>query len=315
LIIIILCCAGYIGYRYQTYLMFWKYTQNKLGQSLENIKTLQNKGQKRRELLGLAKICEEYLNEKQTSTDAFNLAGRVHYNLGQLYLEYPFTDLIIYNKLDKINDRAKDEFEKAVKNFKKEIALYGNNNINIDRSLKLAASYFYTKYYNLDQIYKIIDPIDRFDPVNQVEEIRFCSLIRILRGDIEQGLDLLKKNDIKSEDQKRQLFFATACKMAGRYTNAILEYKKVLNKTADNNIKKVINYSLGEIYFNQSLHKESLFHFSNALKIDKSDNQLKIWIGKNFSALGYKRKAKVIWSEVLASDRSNTEVKKLLNLM
>ena len=56
-------------------------------------------------------------------------------------------------------------------------------------------------------------------------------------------------------------------------------------------------------------------HFINALTIDGRDNTLKIWIGKNYSALGDKKRAKAIWTEVLVSDRTNKEAKKLLGLM
>jgi len=66
------------------------------------------------------------------------------------------------------------------------------------------------------------------------------------------------------------------------------------------------------LYYNQSLYNESLAHFSSALAIDERDNELKIWIGKNYSALGNKAKARAVWSEVLAIDSANEEVKKLL---
>ena len=80
-------------------------------------------------------------------------------------------------------------------------------------------------------------------------------------------------------------------------------------------IIKLVHINLGKIFYNRSLYKESLYHFNQALNIDERDILLKIWIGKNYSALGYKTRAKAIWSEVLVSDSSNQEVKKLLGLM
>jgi len=45
------------------------------------------------------------------------------------------------------------------------------------------------------------------------------------------------------------------------------------------------------------------------------DTTPKIWIGKNYSALGEKDKAKAIWSEVLTTDGTNAEVKRLMGTM
>jgi tetratricopeptide (TPR) repeat protein len=94
-----------------------------------------------------------------------------------------------------------------------------------------------------------------------------------------------------------------------------MNFKKILGMTTDNGILKLAHANLGKIYFNQSLYKESLAHFAEALKIDDRDQILKIWIGKDYSALGDKTKARAIWTEVLTADRSNEEVKKLLGLM
>ena len=94
-----------------------------------------------------------------------------------------------------------------------------------------------------------------------------------------------------------------------------MSFKNILENCSDKSVTKLANINLGKIYFNQSLYKESLMHFTYALTIDERDNTLKIWIGKNYSALGEKTKAKAIWAEVLASDQTNKEAKELLGLM
>jgi GH15 family glucan-1,4-alpha-glucosidase len=47
----------------------------------------------------------------------------------------------------------------------------------------------------------------------------------------------------------------------------------------------------------------------------EEDNYFKIWISRNYLALGEKDKAKAILSKVLLSDRKNKEVEELLKVI
>jgi len=79
-------------------------------------------------------------------------------------------------------------------------------------------------------------------------------------------------------------------------------------------MKKLIHINLGIVYYNQSLFRESMSHFNSVVEIDPGDINARIWIGKNHYAMGEKDKAKAIWSDVLARDKSNREVQKLLGV-
>ncbi len=148
-----------------------------------------------------------------------------------------------------------------------------------------------------------------------VDDVRFCALMYVLAGKTQEGFGILGEHGKTSDTLEGRLFQATLYAISKQYTNAIINYQEVLRKTSDSSVLKLAHINLGKLYYNQSLFNESLGHFTSALSIDERDNQLKIWIGKNYSALGNKAKARAIWSEVLAIDAGNEEVKKLLNPM
>jgi hypothetical protein len=83
-------------------------------------------------------------------------------------------------------------------------------------------------------------------------------------------------------------------------------------KTSDDPFVQKLCYSnLGKIYYSQNLYKESLDQFNAALNFG-DDINCRIWIGKNYSAMGMKDKAKAFMDEVLVLNPDNEEVKKLL---
>lgn len=315
LIISLITLAAYTGNKYKQYIFFWEYTYNKLCESLSNIEKIKYTEKKMAGLRELSIICGRYEEENQTSPEAFSLSAKVHFQLGEVYNGGTFSDMLIMDNLSSMNNNAKAEFINSIIDFKKMIALSSGNEINLQDSLFMAMACYYADYCPAKEIYTIINKIDNHESLNNIEFARFCAALDIINGNNDKGLDILKKFDKKSETLNGRLFLATVYKMAGMYTNALLEFKSILEKTNEIDVKKLVSINLGRIYYNQSLYNESLYYFTNALNIDAKDNKLKIWIGKNYSSLGMKIKAKAIWNEVLASDNNNEEAKKLLGLM
>jgi uncharacterized protein HemY len=97
-------------------------------------------------------------------------------------------------------------------------------------------------------------------------------------------------------------------------TEAIIAFQKIL-KSAEDSVSQRIAYSnLGRIYYDQRLYKESLEQYTAALALG-DDLNCRLWLGKNYMALGEKDKAKTVWTEVLNADSSNEEAKKLLGMI
>ena len=313
-ILVLVIGSGYLIYTYRSYIFFWKYTFNKLEAKIAEASRIKDREQRKNLLLELNKLFKDSKDENITSADSFLRAGKVHFLLGETYLKSSFSDMVINDTLKDTPPEAHAEFASAIKDVRKGLALYGYNDMQ-EYFILLAKASFYTGYYPIEEIAKLTASIDSPEKMGGIETVRFIGVTGILNGKEDAGLELIKKYGHVGDTLEGQLFLATAYKLAKRYTNAIMEYKQVLAKTKDNSIMKLAQINLGKIYFIQSLYSESLAQFNNALKIDERDMMLKIWIGKSYSAMGDETKAKAVWTEVLTSDRSNEEVKKLLGVM
>jgi tetratricopeptide (TPR) repeat protein len=303
----------YFGNKYKQYIFFWKYTSSKLSRELDNI-IAKPKSERSGKLLDISGVFLDYCLKNQDSAESFLLMGKIYYLLANDKLNKTFTELIIYNKTDNIPEMIKPGFIDAVKYLRKGIALSHSGKTDPEYNILLAKSYYYSGYYDPGFIFSTINNPDPAQ-INDAEDIRFISIAGIINGNKEYGIEILEKFGKLSDNIKDKFFKAKAYNLAGKYTDAIIKFKEIIEITTDNELKKLGNVNLGVIYFNQSLYKESLVHFINAYILDGNDNNLKIWIGKNYSAMGDRKKAKQIWNEVLASDQSNNEVKKLLGVL
>ncbi|MBN2160733.1 MAG: hypothetical protein JW807_15190 [Spirochaetes bacterium] len=314
LALILIGAASFFGVRYRHHLAFWKYTQTKLEKKIASMRQIKDAARRREALSDLADIYERYKDEHQVDPDAFFTSGEIHFLLGETYLPGNFSELFINDRARDIGKEARDEFLKAMKDIKKGAAIK-NGDLDGERSLMLARSGFYTDYHSPTEIFQMIENIgDSIKPDN-IENIRFYSVINILNRHEDYGLKHLLKHGMVRDNIQGLLFYATAERTAKKYTGAIVSYKDVLARTSDENIRKLVHVNLGKIYFNRSLYRESIEQFGYALKIDEKDSTPKIWIGKNYSAMGEKDKARAIWSDVLTSDGKNTEVRELLGTM
>jgi tetratricopeptide (TPR) repeat protein len=315
-VIVLVCIAALaiLGLRYERYITFWRYNQSKLNKEIEAVKREKSPSTKRTMLKRLADTMDQYEIEHQTDPDAFYLSGKVHYLLGETYLPADFSNLVINDSLSSIGRNSKREFLGAIRDIKKGIAL-DNAGPDEEYCIILAKSCFYSDYNSPAEIFRIIQKSRDPENLADVENIRFYAYINIINKREDYGLALLSRHGMISDNIKGLLFYATAEKIAKKYTRAIQSYKNVLARTMDDGVQKLVHVNLGKIYFSQSLYRESLEQFNLALKSDERDVVPKIWIGKNYSAMGQKNKARAIWSEVLTSDETNVEVKELLKAM
>jgi tetratricopeptide (TPR) repeat protein len=305
----------FLGIRYHRYLTFWKFSQNKLEKRVETVRQIKEIDKKREALADLSETYERYKEEHPVDPDAFYVSGEIHYMLGELHLPGNFSELYINDRVHDVSKDAKLEFLKAIRDIKKGCAL--DNSVPDDnRSFMLAKAGFYTDYSSPAEILRMIEKTGESIKLKEnVENIRFYSIANIMNKREDYGLKYLAAYGTVKDNIQGLLFYATAERAAKKYTGAIVSYKNVLARTSDDKLRKLVHINLGKIYFNQSLYRESIDQFSRALKIDERDSMPKIWIGKNYSAMGEKDKAKAIWSEVLTRDGANTEVKKLMGIM
>ena len=315
LLVLVISGIGYLGIKYQQYVFFWKYTYNKISSELSKASGIEDLEKKKVKLLEISKICDDYNLKNQASAETYLLAGKAHFLLGEIYLNKTFSEYIISNCADCVSRKARDEFLVVVRNIRKAIALYNSDEIDPEYILIIAEAYYYSDYYDVKNILALTDKIEKVEKLSNVDDIRFLSIIDILNKKEDYGLEILQKYGMVSDSVYGRFFLASAYNLAGKYTDAIMTFKNILDSSSDNSLLKLANINLGKIYFNRSLYRESLEYFTNAIKLDEGDNSSRIWIGKNYAALGERTKARAIWSEVLVSDHTNSEAKKLLGLM
>lgn len=313
-IIILIGAAIALGVHYRHYLAFWKYSQNKLEKRIDAVKKMKDLLKKREALADYADLYEKQKQERLIDGDLFFRSGEIHYLMGETYLPGSFSELFINDRTGDVSKEARQEFLKSIRDIKKGCAL--DNDAPDDRhSFMLAKAAFYTGFYSPGDIFEMIEKTGDSARLNDIENVRFFAISNIINKKEDFGLKYLAQNGMVKDNIQGLLFYATAERIAKKYTGAIISYKDVLTRTSDESIRKLVHVNLGKIYFNQSLYRESLDQFSQALKIDEKDTAPKIWIGKNYSAMGEKDKAKAIWSEVLTTDGANTEVRHLMGTM
>ncbi len=312
--VILIGAAVYLGVRYQHYLAFWKYNQSKLEKKIEAMRLIKDADRRREAIVDLSDAYERLKLERMTDPDTFFVSGELHYMMGESYLPGSFSELYINDRVSEASREAKAEFLKAIRDIKKAAAL-DNGAMDDARCFMLAKAALYADYYTPAEIFLMIEKTGETIKQKGVENIRFYSMVNIANKREDYGLKYLAEHGMVRDNIQGKLFYATAERLAKKYTGAIVTYKDVLARTSDEQVRKLVHINLGKIYFNQTLYRESLDQFFLALKIDAKDSVPKIWIGKNYSAMGEKDKAKAIWSEVLTTDGMNTEAKALMKMM
>ena len=123
---------------------------------------------------------------------------------------------------------------------------------------------------------------------------------------------LLSKGAVSSSFNGK-LFLASAYTLAKKYTLAIIEFNALLKSSHDPSSERIIGVSLAKVYFAQSLYNESMALLQPLVLADASDAEAKIWLAKNYAALGEKARAKDLLSQVLSADADNAEAKSLIH--
>ena len=313
-IIIVLCTIGYFTYRNREYLMFWRYSDNKLAAKL---KKAEKGGNKLTDLKNLVQMFDNYRENNPLDQDAYFYSARVYYGIAVANMPRNFSDFVINNLGDDISTAltplSLDGFQKAIKYMRKGMVLGDKKKIDHEYMMIFAYSCFYTSFLNMAELDEFLSSANKDELSKNVEDVRFYSLVKILGNEKDKGFDFLANNGKVDSDLNGILFQSCLEGMAGHYTNAIMDYKKVLDTTEDPQILKLVRMNLGKIYYKQNLYNESLEQFIEVAR-NTADVLPKIWAGKSYAALGQHDKAKTVWNDALALDKNNGELKKLLGI-
>lgn len=311
--ILLVAIVIYIVHEYHQYIFFWKYTLNKLQYKVDMAVKQSDNVIRQGQLKDLCIAANKYVENNPSNSDAYYLAGTVHYLYATSISNIPIYSLYDENTLDTISNEAKQHLINAIKAINKGLAFGGRSSIDDTTRVILASSLYASRFYPINEIYTIIQKVSNISKLS-IDNARWYSLIAIKSGHTEEGLELVKLKGV-SDNSEGRMFLAASYLYANQQSNAIIEYRNILKNSMDNAIIKAVHIELGKIFYKKGIYTESLEHLNAALQIDNQDIQCKLWLGKVYSAVGNIAQAKAVWSEVLLLDSENVEAKRLLGVM
>jgi tetratricopeptide (TPR) repeat protein len=311
LIAMLIVSAGYLVYSFRSYLMFWKYNYSNLDKKIMALNAVRGEQNRIVMLQNLRDVCDKYKDDNPLSSEAFFSSGKVHLMFGETKLAESFSEMVIHEKDTTVSSEAREEFLTAIKDIRKGMALI--NGVDEEMTyFNMAKAGYYSGFYEKPYIYELIKMIRNNEKIRDVEDIRFYSLIYILNGNADYGFGFLKKHKSAVEGPGGALFMAAAEKLCNNFTNAIIINKEIIKTTPGSDAGKIAHLNLGKIYYQKSLYNESIYHLSEAAKLDENDLTIQVWIGKSFFKAGDRKKAESIWKTVLQKDKNNVDAKNLL---
>jgi tetratricopeptide (TPR) repeat protein len=315
IVVIILITAGlYFAYSNRTQLMFWKITRNRITTDIDRVVNIEDRNKKIRELDRLVESLGIYKEENPFDPDAYVMSARVNFFKAMSESGKSFTEMYVYDSFKDVPGSVKKQLLVSIRDFNKAKALLEGKLLNPPDVVMLGKALFLNKYYEPEEIYQRLSSIKPERDI-ELDDIRFYVIIATLSGNFEEGLSVAEKYGQIDDTVEGKLFYASLLKDASRYTEAIMEFRKISGESSDTVVLKAAHFNLGRIYYKQRLYRESLEQFESILAMDNDDLNSKIWLGRSYSAMGNRDRAKAIWGEVLTVNSSNQEVKKLLGLM
>jgi len=302
----------YTGYNYRSIIMFWRIGRNKIVDQINQSSTIADPAKKIENLRKLAEDMEVYKQDNPSGADPYIYSARVYYNLGLALSGKSFSEIYFDDLHLQLSPEQKKCFIQSIKDMSKAIALLDGQDIEPQDFFILGKSYFFTGYRDNESIYSMLKNVVSAADVLPIDDIRFYSILCLSGGAFDEGLELLDKKGGVEDSVQGKLFKAKALANSKKYTDAIIAFQKILKTTDDVYVQKLSYSNLGKIYYSQNLYKESLDQFNAALLLG-DDINYRIWIGKNYLAMGMKDQAKAAWSEVLTINSDNEEVKILLS--
>lgn len=311
--IVLVIAVAVVVHKYHDYIFFWKYTYNKLNERVETAVKHHDSAVRQKQLKDLCVSVQNYADNNPFSVEAHYLLGRTYFNFAYSLVDKPLHVLYDDSVLKDISQEARHYFLLSIKAMNKGLALGGRSSIDNNSRIIHAASLYFTTYYPINEIYTFAKRVSDINKVS-LKNMSLYSLIAVKSGHAEEGIELVKTSGI-SDNKDGRLFLAASYLYGDQHSNAILEYKNILQSSKDSRIIKAVHIELGKIFYKRGVYSQSIEHLNAALSIDKLDIESKLWLGKVYSAVGNTFQARALWSEVLVLDSDNTEAKQLLGVM
>jgi tetratricopeptide (TPR) repeat protein len=265
--------------------MFWKYSLTTLENEI-NLKLESNSGSITiAEADEISLKIESYLADNMLNDESFFLSSKLMTKTAERVSGISLTDYIVQTSESQFNIYSINLLKKSLKYLKKGLAIKENAARSNDVILLLSKLYIYTGYSQEELLFDLIQDIADPTTIEDIENRRLYGFLTVRSGQVDVGIDYLKKyGDIKNTSDS--LFLAGVYKLSKQYTDAIILYKEILNSNPTSDQTVIVRFSLGEIYFEQSLFNEALEQFSQLLIENPEDRIIKDYMVKTYRELG-----------------------------
>ena len=292
---------------FRSYLYFWKFTYNRLSQKVQAAEMVVDQAERGKALEKAGAACADYRAEHPFQSDAYFLSARVQYLLGELQSGGSLSNAVIAD-----SDLSNDHFLQSIRYIRKGMSLDAKSRPDDLTCVILAKSCFFSNFSSRAEIGNILAMVRNPKSLPRLDDRRFYGLVQVLNGEPEAGVQFLIENGEIQKDEDGKMFLASAYALAKQYTNAIMEYRALVEGARSPEIIRRAQIGLGKVYFRQSLFKESLAQFEEILKNSPSDNESRIWSARCYISLGDKFSAKKRCQDVLGDDPKNRDALDLI---
>lgn len=294
---------------FRNYLYFWKYNYNRLSKTVTVAERAVDRTQRDQLLQKASATCDDYRNDNPMQSDGYFVSARVQYLLGELASGGSLSGMVIN---ENAGEGSKAHFLQAIRYIRKGMSLDTRNVPDDVTCVILAQSCFLTDFCSRAEIMATLAKIRSPKTLPRLDDRRFFGLMTVLNGDPEAGVQFLIENGEIQKDEDGKLFLASAYALAKQYTNAIMEYRALVESARSPDVIKKSQVGLGKVYFRQSLFKESLEQFEGIVKNSPDDAEAKLWSARCYQSLGDKFSAKKICQDILSADPHNGDAQDLI---
>jgi len=185
--------VAYACYNFQSKLMFWRLSHNRILDQINQVSAITDPDKKIEKLRQLSVDIETYKKDNPSESDSYIYSSRIYYNLALALSGKSFTEIYLDDLLLNLSSEQKNFFIQAIKDMSKAIAFLDGEEVKPEDLFILGKSYFFSGYKGNSYIYSMLKNASTGIDLLSMDDIRFYSILCLSEGAVDEGLNLLDK--------------------------------------------------------------------------------------------------------------------------
>jgi tetratricopeptide (TPR) repeat protein len=279
IVILLLGAAAFAGYRYRSYLQFWKLDITRMTQKVMDVAAHPEPVVRREKFTALLPELKKMRADEPLNSDVYLLSGVLQFLYGESLQSRSLTELYVRGEAEKLTAEQRNAYIQSIRYFLKSMALSNDTRLAREYCFMLARSLYYTSFYRpsviIEQSVGWIDP----QSVSGKDANRLLAILLVESGKTKEGLDHLLAKGKLSSSIVDQFLKGKILTEAGKVTDAITLYRSLETKAGAQWERRHLNFSLAKIYYKRYLNREALEYINKLVDIDPDDETGKLWKG------------------------------------